>query len=102
LQELARQLNGEVIARQPKSTPIAASSTSLHQRTVELISRRPCTVTDLCSALGATPAAITTLLQELESSGKLLQERQQRGIFYRWQGDRAGNASITGGTRGKM
>jgi wyosine [tRNA(Phe)-imidazoG37] synthetase (radical SAM superfamily) len=85
LQQLASELGGEVIARKPATVRAAASGTELRQRTVDLISRRPCTVDDLTVALGASEQEIKALLKELQQTGKLSRERKQRGLFYRWQ-----------------
>ena len=85
LQNLARELGAEVIARKPDSGKAAASGVELRARALDLISRRPCTVDDLSSALGASEQEIATLLAQLELTGNLSHENKQRGVFYRWR-----------------
>ena len=85
LQSLARELGAEVIARKPDTGKAAASGSELRERTIDLISRRPCTVADLTSALGSTDEEITSLLSQLQLTGNLSYEQKERGLFYRWR-----------------
>jgi len=87
LQNLARALGAEVVSRKPDTVKAAASGRELLERALDLISRRPCTVDDLVSALGSSEEEITSLLARLQLTGNLSHERKERGLFYRWRSE---------------
>lgn len=53
------------------------------QRIVDMVSRRPATIEDICLALAVSPEHAETMLSELEKLNKLVCVQSRRGRFYR-------------------
>lgn len=73
----------EIISKYRRRLDIRAYRHDIEAAIVETISRRPCTVQDLCDVLGLRPLEVHKYLDVLESDRRLKAEIQDRGIFYR-------------------
>ncbi len=54
----------------------------LEQRIAELVSRRPCTVADICLALAVSEAEAVRLTDQLVDFGRLAVHKAERGTFF--------------------
>jgi len=73
----------EIVSKYLRRLDIRAYRQDIEAAIVETISRRPCTVRDLCDVLGLRPQEVRKYLDVLESDRRLRAEIQDRGIFYR-------------------
>jgi wyosine [tRNA(Phe)-imidazoG37] synthetase (radical SAM superfamily) len=72
--------NARIIADYPKATgPRAADA---EHRILEMLSRRPCTVEDLCAALGLHPNEAIKMLDRAMKSGKVEKREGEGKTFY--------------------
>ncbi len=58
------------------------SDNELKYRIIELVSRRPGTIADICLALAVSESEATRLTDELTKSGKLTANQAERGTFF--------------------
>ena len=73
----------EIVSKYRQRVDIRAYRQDIEAAIVETISRRPCTVRDLCDVLGLRSQEIRKYLDVLESDRRLKAEIQDRGIFFR-------------------
>jgi wyosine [tRNA(Phe)-imidazoG37] synthetase (radical SAM superfamily) len=72
--------NARIIADYPRTTgPRAADA---EHRILEMLSRRPCTVEDLCAALGLHPNEAIKMLDRAMKSGKVEKREGEGETFY--------------------
>jgi len=60
-----------------------SSDMELARRISELICRRPCTIEDISAALEIPPLKASKIILKLKDAGGVVEEKQDRGIFYR-------------------
>ncbi len=73
----------EIIARAPRRKEIRSFRDDIESAILETISRRPCTLQDLHEVLGLRVSEINKYLDVLDADGKIIAERQERGVFYK-------------------
>jgi wyosine [tRNA(Phe)-imidazoG37] synthetase (radical SAM superfamily) len=73
---------GKFTYKSVENTGFSVPATETEKRVTELISRRPCTLEDLCFALSAKPGDIEKLIKHLRNMKKLEARESARGIFY--------------------
>jgi wyosine [tRNA(Phe)-imidazoG37] synthetase (radical SAM superfamily) len=78
--------NAEIIAKAPERKKMAAYRTDVESAILGTIARRPCTTDDLARILGTHVNEINKYLDALESEGKIVSTRQERGVFYQMKG----------------
>jgi len=81
--EMLNLPNVEIISSVPERKKMKAYRQDIESAIIETISRRPCTVDDLASILNTNTKDINKYLGVLDSEGKIISERQKRGVFYR-------------------
>ncbi len=74
--------NVEIIAAAAKRKIQQSYREDKETAILETISRRPCTVDDLCSILGLHINEVNKYLDVLEAAKKIHRQKQERGIFY--------------------
>lgn len=86
LQQIAQQLDWptEIIARVSSRQVSAPLTRDLENRILQMLKRRPCTLTDLVATLGLPAPEIEIYLKELLRQRQIEREPQTRGIFYKW------------------
>lgn len=75
--------NVEIIAKVSERKDERSFNKDTESAILETISRRPCTIEDLMSILGLHENEINKYLSTLESDGKVIPERLERGVFYK-------------------
>ncbi|MCD4652266.1 MAG: radical SAM protein [Candidatus Cloacimonetes bacterium] len=61
----------------------ATEKSKAEGRMLAMLSRRPCTESDIISSLGLSVKDVRWLISRLIASGKIIQEQQKRGVFYK-------------------
>ena len=72
----------EIISAAPQRKNIKSYRSDIENAILGTISRRPCTVDDLCEILGMHINELNKYLDVLEAEGKIESVTQDRGIFY--------------------
>jgi wyosine [tRNA(Phe)-imidazoG37] synthetase (radical SAM superfamily) len=73
----------EIVSKYRRRADIRAYRRDIEAAIVETISRRPCTIGDLCDILGLRSQEIRKYLDVLESDRRLKAEIRDRGVFFR-------------------
>jgi len=74
--------NVEIIAKPIERTSIESYRSDIESAIMETIARRPCTIDDLHHILGIHVNEINKYLGTLESEGKIISKKLERGVFY--------------------
>lgn len=74
--------NVEIISKAPERKNIIAYRTDIESTIIETISRRPCTLDDLCSILGLHVNEVNKYLDVLDSENRIECIEGERGAFY--------------------
>jgi len=74
--------NVQIIASYEKNREIPSFSKDIESTILQTISRRPCTLEDLCHILGLHANEINKYLSILAKKNKIVSSSQDRGIFY--------------------
>ncbi|MGD9707164.1 MAG: radical SAM protein [Candidatus Delongbacteria bacterium] len=75
--------NVEIIAKVSERKDERSFNKDTESAILQTISRRPCTVEDLMSILGLHKNEINKYLSTLETDGRIIPERLERGVFYK-------------------
>ncbi|MDY0018264.1 MAG: radical SAM protein [Candidatus Delongbacteria bacterium] len=75
--------NVEIIAKVSERKDERSYNKDTESAILQTISRRPCTVEDLMNILGLHENEINKYLSTLESDGRIIPERLERGVFYK-------------------
>ena len=75
--------NVEIIAKVSERKDERSFNKDTESAILQTISRRPCTVEDLMSILGLHENEINKYLSTLETDGRIIPERLERGVFYK-------------------
>lgn len=73
----------EIIASAPRRKEASSFRDDTEAAILETISRRPCTLQDLHEILGLHTNEINKYLDVLDADGKVIVEKQERGVFYK-------------------
>jgi len=74
---------GEVIGAYTNRAETGATEADLASRILGMVQRRPCTAEDLEESLGVPRGLVGDTLEALMASGRIQQEAQVRGMFYK-------------------
>lgn len=74
--------NVEIISAPKERKDIRSYRKDIESAILETIYRRPCTADDLAKILGFHISEVNKYLDVLEAEGKIISERQERGVFY--------------------
>lgn len=86
LQKIAQRLDWkvEIIATFQERETISSYNTNIENAIIQTIKRRPCTVSDLASALGLHFNEINKYVETLLRQKKIKSVRMARGLFFKW------------------
>ncbi|MFA6569449.1 MAG: radical SAM protein [Victivallales bacterium] len=77
----------EIIGRPAVSAPAIAaeklSDKDLEKAVIEIVRRRPCTLSEIASALSADENRLLPLLRKMTGAGAIKIEKMPRGVFYK-------------------
>ncbi|PKP51224.1 MAG: radical SAM protein [Candidatus Altiarchaeales archaeon HGW-Altiarchaeales-3] len=76
-------LNAEIIAKFTSRKKIKSFKEDIEENIIKTLRRRPCTAEDISKLLGIHLNEVNKYVQALLESGKIREEKEDRGVFFR-------------------
>ena len=83
LEKIASFLNAEIIAKFTSRKKIKSFKEDIEENIIKTLRRRPCTAEDISKLLGIHLNEVNKYVQALLESGKIREEKEDRGVFFR-------------------